>query len=192
MNLPNKITLARLILIPFFMLVFYLQFTGHYIASAVIFAVAALTDFLDGHLARKLNLVTDLGKFLDPIADKVLVLVALIVMLSVDSTAFFGQYGIFVGGIGISIIIARELAVSSLRMLAAKNGTVLAADKLGKIKTFLTDIAIIVLMFSADLIGTGAYTVISISGQVLFILAVLITVVSGISYLVKNKEAFKE
>lgn len=191
MNLPNKITLARLILIPFFMLVFYLQFTGHYIASAVIFAVAALTDFLDGHLARKLNLVTDLGKFLDPIADKVLVLVALIVMLSVDSTVFFGQYGIFVGGIGISIIIARELAVSSLRMLAAKNGTVLAADKLGKIKTFLTDIAIIVLMFSADLIGT-AYTVISISGQVLFILAVLITVVSGISYLVKNKEAFKE
>ena len=78
MNLPNKLTLGRLILIPFFIVAFYLNFTGHYLVALGIFALAAFTDFLDGYIARKYNLVTDLGKFLDPIADKVLVLSALV------------------------------------------------------------------------------------------------------------------
>ena len=130
MNLPNKLTLGRLILIPFFVLAFSLNFTGHYLVALALFGIAAFTDFLDGHIARKYNLVTDLGKFLDPIADKVLVLVALAIMLAdpKHTNLFFqfGAWGFICGGIGVSIIIAREMAVSSLRMLAAKNGKVLA------------------------------------------------------------------
>ncbi|MBE5742149.1 MAG: CDP-diacylglycerol--glycerol-3-phosphate 3-phosphatidyltransferase [Clostridiales bacterium] len=198
MNLPNKLTLGRLILIPVFVLFFYLDFTGHYLVSLGIFAVAAFTDFLDGYIARKYNLVTDLGKFLDPIADKVLVLVALVVMLADPkyTNLFFqhGSIGFILGGIGVSIIIAREMAVSSLRMLAAKNGTVLAADKLGKIKTFFTDVTIIVLLFSGDFltIAKDFGKVVNVIGLVCFGISVLLTVVSGVSYLVKNKEVFKE
>ena len=198
MNLPNKLTLGRLILIPFFVLAFYLNFPGHYLVSLAIFGVAAFTDFLDGHIARKYNLVTDLGKFLDPIADKVLVLVALTTMLAdpkITNLFFvFGSWGFIFGGIGVSVIIAREMAVSSLRMLAAKNGTVLAADKSGKIKTFFTDVTIIVLLFSGDFltIAKDFGKVVNLIGLVCFEISVLLTVVSGVSYLVKNKEAFKE
>lgn len=197
MNLPNKLTLGRLILIPVFVLFFYLDFTGHYLVSLGIFAVAAFTDFLDGYIARKNNLVTDLGKFLDPIADKVLVLVALVVMLAdpkLTNLFFLSKATFIFGGIGVSIIIAREMAVSSLRMLAAKNGTVLAADKSGKIKTFFTDVTIVVLLFSGDFltIAKDFGKVVNVIGLVCFGISVLLTVVSGVSYLVKNKEVFKE
>ena len=193
MNLPNKITLSRLILIPFFVLTYYLDFCGHYFVATAIFAIAAITDFLDGHIARKHNLVTDLGKFLDPIADKVLVLVALTIMLS-DTDIDVFKMNQLIGAIGVSIIITRELAVSSLRMLAAKNGKVLAADKLGKLKTFLTDVAIIILLVVGDLyrISFGFANVIHWVGVGFFILSVIITILSGISYLVKNKEVFAE
>ena len=156
MNLPNKLTLGRLILIPFFVLAFYLNFPGHYLVSLAIFGIAAFTDFLDGHIARKYNMVTDLGKFLDPIA--------------------------------------REMAVSSLRMLAAKNGKVLAADKSGKIKTFFTDITIVIMLFAGDfLVWMPKFgRIVDMVGLVCFGISVLLTIISGISYLVKNKEAFKE
>lgn len=197
MNLPNKLTLGRLILIPFFVLAFYLNFPGHYLVSLGIFAVAAFTDFLDGHIARKYNLVTDLGKFLDPIADKVLVLVALTIMLADPNTNLFlqfGTWGFICGGIGVSIIIAREMAVSSLRMLAAKNGKVLAADKSGKIKTFFTDVTIVVMLFAGDFLTwiPQVGKIIDIVGLVCFGISVALTVVSGISYLVKNREVFAE
>lgn len=198
MNLPNKLTLGRLILIPFFVLAFYLNFTGHYLVALALFGIAAFTDFLDGHIARKYNLVTDLGKFLDPIADKVLVLVALAIMLAdpKHTNLFFqfGAWGFICGGIGVSIIIAREMAVSSLRMLAAKNGKVLAADKSGKIKTFFTDITIVIMLFSGDfLIWSNAFgRVVNAIGLACFGISVLLTVVSGISYLVKNKDVFAE
>ncbi|MBR2385224.1 MAG: CDP-diacylglycerol--glycerol-3-phosphate 3-phosphatidyltransferase [Clostridia bacterium] len=198
MNLPNKLTLGRLILIPFFVLAFYLNFPGHYLVSLAIFGVAAFTDFLDGHIARKYNLVTDLGKFLDPIADKVLVLVALTTMLAdpkITNLFFvFGSWGFIFGGIGVSIIIAREMAVSSLRMLAAKNGKVLAADKSGKIKTFFTDITIVVLLFAGDfLVWTPKFgRIIDMIGLVCFGISVLLTIISGVSYLVKNKDVFAE
>ena len=197
MNLPNKLTLGRLILIPFFILAFYLNFSGHYLVSLAIFGVAAFTDFLDGYIARKYNMVTDLGKFLDPIADKVLVLVALTIMLADPNTNLFlqfGVWGIIVGGIGVSIIIAREMAVSSLRMLAAKNGKVLAADKSGKIKTFFTDVTIVVMLFAGDFLTwmPEVGKIIDIVGLVCFGISVALTVISGISYLVKNKEVFAE
>ena len=197
MNLPNKLTLGRLILIPFFVLAFYLNFPGHYLVALGIFAVAAFTDFLDGYIARKYNLVTDLGKFLDPIADKVLVLVALTIMLADPNTNLFlqfGVWGIIFGGIGVSVIIAREMAVSSLRMLAAKNGKVLAADKSGKIKTFFTDVTIVVMLFAGDFLTwvPEVGKIIDIVGLVCFGISVALTVISGISYLVKNKEVFAE
>ena len=197
MNLPNKLTLGRLILIPFFVLAFYLNFPGHYLVALGIFAVAAFTDFLDGYIARKYNLVTDLGKFLDPIADKVLVLVALTIMLADPNTNLFlqfGVWGIIFGGIGVSVIIAREMAVSSLRMLAAKNGKVLAADKSGKIKTFFTDVTIVVMLFAGDFLTwmSEVGKIIDVVGLVCFGISVALTVISGISYLVKNKEVFAE
>lgn len=197
MNLPNKLTLGRLILIPFFILAFYLNFSGHYLVSLAIFGVAAFTDFLDGYIARKYNMVTDLGKFLDPIADKVLVLVALTIMLADPNTNLFlqhGLWGIIFGGIGVSVIIAREMAVSSLRMLAAKNGKVLAADKSGKIKTFFTDVTIVVMLFAGDFLTwmPEVGKIIDLVGLVCFGISVALTVISGVSYLVKNKEVFAE
>lgn len=197
MNLPNKLTLGRLILIPFFILTFYLDFTGHYLVSLGIFSIAAFTDFLDGYIARKYNLVTDLGKFLDPIADKVLVLSALVVMLADPNTNLFTQFDkwIFIcGGIGVAIIIAREMAVSSLRMLAAKSGKVLAADKSGKIKTFFTDVTIVILLFAGDflILAPKFGRIVNMVGLICFAISVILTVVSGVSYLVKNKEVFQE
>ncbi len=197
MNLPNKLTLLRIILIPFFILAFYLRFTGHHFVALAIFAAAAFTDFLDGHIARKKGLITDLGKFLDPIADKVLVLAAFVVMLADNEGNLFthiGGYGIILGGIGVTVIVAREMVVSSLRMVAAKKGIVLAAEKSGKIKTFVTDIAIIVMLASGGVYAFNADAgfIINVIGLVAFGISVLLTIYSGVSYLVKNRGVFAE
>ncbi len=198
MNLPNKLTLLRLILIPFFIAAFYLGFfAGHYFVALGIFIVASLTDFLDGYIARKYNMVTDLGKFLDPIADKVLVLAGLIVLIADPyETNVFGRIGIIgiiYGGVGVSIIMAREMVVSSLRMMAAKKGIVLAAEMTGKVKTFFTDVTIIVLLLAGDLLNFApdVGVVFDYIGLVCFGISVLLTIISGCSYLIKNKEVFK-
>ncbi len=198
MNLPNKLTLLRLILIPFFIAAFYLGFfAGHYFVALGIFVVASLTDFLDGYIARKYNMVTDLGKFLDPIADKVLVLAGLIVLIADPyETNVFGRIGIIgiiYGGVGVSIIMAREMVVSSLRMMAAKKGIVLAAEMTGKVKTFFTDVTIIVLLLAGDLLNFApdVGVVFDYIGLICFGISVLLTIISGCSYLIKNKEVFK-
>ena len=190
MNLPNKLTILRLIMIPLFVAVFYLTIIPYnYVISAVIFLLAALTDFLDGYIARKYNLVTNLGKFLDPIADKVLVSTALIVML----LPFPNECPIipFYGAIAVAIILARELIVSGFRIVAASNGKVLAADKSGKVKTFTQDVAVVVLLVGADLMP-GLYSVINIVGLAFLGLATLLTIYSGIECIVKNIEVLKE
>ncbi len=189
MNLPNKLTILRLIMIPIFIAVFYISAIPYnYIISAVIFLLAAFTDFLDGKIARKYNLVTDLGKFLDPIADKVLVCSALIIMLAPG----FHQTQIlpFYAGIFVAIIIARELIVSGFRMIAASKGMVLAADWSGKIKTFIQDIAILVLLIGAQF--GGVYSVVNIIGLVLLGIATILTIYSGVECLIKNKNVLKE
>ena len=198
MNLPNKLTMLRLILIPFFIAVFYLGFfTGHYFVALGIFAIASITDFFDGYIARKYNMVTDLGKFLDPIADKVLVLSGLIVLLSdpYETNVFnqLGTIGMIYGGVGIAIIMAREMVVSSLRMMAAKKGIVLAAEMTGKIKTFFTDVTIIVLLLTGDLltIAPSVGMIFDYIGLACFGISVILTIISGCSYLIKNKEVFK-
>ena len=198
MNLPNKLTLTRIILIPFFIAAIYVPFTGHYFVALAIFAIASLTDFFDGKIARKYNLVTDLGKFLDPIADKVLVLSALVVMLGDPHFNVFsnllGSTGLILGGIGVVIILARELTISSLRMMAAKKGIVLAAEYIGKVKTFFTDVTIVVLLVVGGLypISNSVANVINIIGLVGFAISVVLTIISGINYLVKNAGVFKE
>ncbi len=194
MNLPNKISLARIALIPVFIAFYYLTMIPHnYLYATIVFAVAAFTDFLDGYIARKYNLVTDLGKFLDPIADKVLVLTAMILMLTSVSIGPLGG-GILPavsGGVGISIILARELIVSSFRMVAASKKVVIAADKLGKIKTVSQDIALVLLLFSKAFEGS-VFVMIWWIGYALFIFSVLMTVISGINYIWKNRVVFKE
>ena len=135
MNLPNKLTLLRVCLIPFFLLFFYIDIPFHYLISLVVFAGASITDALDGNIARKRNLVTNFGKFLDPLADKVLVLSALAVFVEVPE--------IRVGAIPLIIISAREFMVSGLRLLAADSGIVVAAGIWGKLKTAFTMTAIV-------------------------------------------------
>ncbi len=190
MNLPNKLTILRLILIPVFTAVFFISAIPYnYIISAVIFAIAAFTDFLDGYIARKYNLVTNLGKFLDPIADKVLVSTALIIMLVVPVG---GQVILpFYGAIAVAVILARELIVSGFRMVAASKGVVLAADKSGKIKTVFQDISILVLLVGANAMP-GLYSVINIVGLSLLGIATILTIVSGVEYLVKNRAVLKD
>ena len=189
MNLPNKLTILRLIMIPVFVAVYFLDVIPcNYIISAVIFTLAAFTDFLDGKIARKYNLVTNLGKFLDPIADKVLVSTALIIMLvSVGNVVILPFYMSIV----VAIILARELIVSGFRMVAASKGLVVAADMSGKIKTFVQDIAIVVLLAGADLMSE-TYSVINIIGLVMLSIAGVLTIISGVSCIVKNKQVLKD
>lgn len=189
MNLPIKLTVLRIVMIPLFVAVFFITAIPYrFLISAVIFAIAAFTDFLDGYIARKYNMVTDLGKFLDPIADKVLVSTALIVML----VAGDGEPIIpFYGAIAVAIILARELIVSGFRMVAASKGAVLAADKSGKIKTFFQDMAIIVLLAGKDFMPE-TYSTINIIGLVLLGIAALLTIYSGTECIVKNRKILQE
>lgn len=189
MNLPNKLTLARIIMIPLFVAIFFIDAIPYnFVISAVIFAIAAFTDFLDGYIARKYHLVTNLGKFLDPIADKVLVSTALIIMLVPVGTTLILP---FYASIAVAVILARELIVSGFRIVAASQNKVLAADKSGKVKTFIQDIAILVLLIGADVDAT-LYSVTNIIGLALLGVATLLTIYSGIECLVKNREVLSD
>lgn len=198
MNLPNKLTIARVVMIPLFLLFFYLDvFKGHYFVALAVFAIASFTDFLDGYFARKYHLVTNLGKFLDPVADKILVAAAMIVFLTIPQffTLGLGNWALIVAGCCVALIMGRELIVSGFRMVAADAGIVIAADKIGKYKTVTQDVSLIVLLISQGL-GEffGGYrfvTIINYVGVGLFALATLLTVISGINYIVKNIQVLK-
>lgn len=197
MNLPNKITLTRIFMIPVFVAVFYCGYFSKwcFLASAVVFLLAAATDALDGYIARSRHLVTNFGKFLDPIADKVLVSTALIVILAIPTAfqiAVYGTVGIIVAGVCVSLILARELIVSGFRIIAAGRNLILAADKLGKIKTVTQDLAIALILVAMTFVGTQAGIVLALIGQALLVVSTLLTVVSGVNYLVKNKAVLKD
>lgn len=187
MNLPNKLTILRIILIPIFVVLFYVDFPYHYLLSAIIFSLASLTDFLDGKIARKYNLVTTLGKFLDPIADKVLVSTALIILLAPIGETILPWYMSIV----VAVILARELMVSGFRMVAASKNLILSADKSGKIKTFCQDVSILVLLCGAQFMP-GLYTAVNIVGLSLLGLAGVLTIYSGTHYIVKNINVLKD
>lgn len=176
MNLPNKLTILRVILIPFFLVFLMVPEipAGKWIAL-IIFLAASLTDCLDGYIARKYNLITNFGKFMDPLADKLLVDSALI--------AFVGM-GRIQSWIVI-VIIAREFIISGFRLIASDNGVVIAAGWWGKIKTVVQMVMIWVLI--ADLGGSVIYIV----EQVLIYAALILTVVSLLDYLLKNKDVLK-
>ena len=166
MNLPNKLTLLRICLIPVFVILMLSQVSNFFLISCIIFIIASITDFLDGKIARKYNLVTDFGKFMDPLADKLLVLSALICMIEYD----------LVAGWMVIIIVARELTVSILRAIAADNGKVIAASGGGKIKTTSQMIAIILLLIGANYSNSQIVFV----GTIAMYIATIFTLYSGI------------
>ena len=196
MNLPNKLTVLRMVLIPFMMFFYLAEFIPFGIGkilALVIFVVAALTDLLDGKIARKHNLVTNLGKFLDPIADKILTAAALFMLIAGEVPVIPAPWGVII----VTIIIAREFMVSALRLIAASQGTVLAADIWGKAKTMVQMIAIPICMlipFLVALNGVAGWLILTVKivGWSALGVATLLTVVSGVNYLVKNKQCFKD
>ncbi len=203
MNLPNKITLTRIFMIPIFVAIFFLEgiLPYNYAIAAVVFALAACTDFIDGHIARSRGLVTNLGKFLDPIADKVLVSTAMLLLLTMKSELklFASEWVYIATTVCVCVIMARELIISAFRQIAATRGLVMAADKLGKYKTTFQDISIFILIFAANAQkiffgNTDVYwaSYVEIFGLVLFAVATVLTVWSGISYVVKNKQVLKD
>lgn len=177
MNLPNKLTILRVILIPFFVVFMLFDITGaadKWIAL-VIFCVASLTDMLDGKIARKYNLVTNFGKFMDPLADKLLVCTALICLTSMNRLSV----------IVVLVIIAREFIISGFRLVASDNGIVIAASYWGKFKTVSQMALIIVLIMDLG----GVWNVV---GTVLTWVALFLTVVSLIDYIAKNKQVLTQ
>ncbi len=198
MNLPNKISLTRICLIPVFVLLFFLDgvIPFAYGFAAILFALAACTDFIDGYIARKYKLVTNLGKFLDPIADKVLVSTAMILLLTMQGSLFAKFPNAFDAlyistAVCICVIMARELIISAFRQIAATRGLVMAADMLGKYKTTFQDVSIFLLLLSASVSGLAGDILAGV-GFGLFAVATLLTVWSGISYVVKNKQVLKD
>ncbi|MGN1061390.1 MAG: CDP-diacylglycerol--glycerol-3-phosphate 3-phosphatidyltransferase [Candidatus Coproplasma sp.] len=197
MNLPNQLTILRVLLIPLFVVFFYVEFSGHYFVALAVFAVASFTDFLDGHLARKYKLITNLGKFLDPVADKILVSSAMILMLTAPSffVAYTGSWAHICAGCCVALILARELMVSGFRMVAADAGIVIAADKIGKIKTVSQMVSLILLLLWGGLFNfypnSVFVMVINFMGLGFFALATILTVISGVNYIVKNIEVLK-
>lgn len=194
MNLPNKLTLLRIILAPFFIIAMLVNFPFHYLVAGCIFGIASVTDTLDGKIARSRNLVTDFGKFADPLADKILVLTALVCFLQV------GLLGSF-GAIPVIIVLFREFAVSGIRLVAASSGKVVAANIWGKIKTVSQMVGISVIfamqvvleILGAMKVSTGFVSeVFYYIGNGLIWLSTVFTLISGIIYLKDNISFLKD
>lgn len=220
MNLPNKLSILRIVMVPLFVVAYFLAFTWSPYVALGIFILAALTDMLDGYIARKYNLVTDLGKLLDPIADKILVCAALFciavtnpfrlgiggAVVSVGSSALLSGH-VFLAVSG-TLVLSRELLIDAVRQVAASKGKVVQANIYGKIKTVLLDVSIPFFMATEGLArkleslsiisGTDletlqtAYNVASWVSAILFALAIIMTVASGVVYIVQNRKVFAQ
>ena len=215
MNLPNKLTLLRIILVPAVMAALLIEFPFHFTVAGVLFGIASITDAMDGKIARRDNLITDFGKFADPLADKILVISTLVC---------FVKFGLC-GAVPLVIIIFREFAVTSVRLVAAAKGKVIAANMWGKVKTVCqitaicgifamqTAMDIIALasplghtvpttLFTSGMYTTlgstvydylnGFFTVFNYIGQGLLWVTAVITVISGVKYLIDNKEVISD
>ncbi|MGN0455106.1 MAG: CDP-diacylglycerol--glycerol-3-phosphate 3-phosphatidyltransferase [Ruminococcus sp.] len=192
MNLPNKLTIIRMVLVPVFVAALLIPFPHHFLAALLIFTVASVTDCLDGKIARKRNLVTDFGKFLDPLADKILVISALVCFVGTG----------LCDCILVIIVLFREFTVTSVRLAAASKGKVVAANIYGKIKTVTQMTAIVtvfVMQYFLELISMGIIplnleiyssltAVFFIIGEVLLWISTAFAVISGVVYVYENKE----
>jgi CDP-diacylglycerol--glycerol-3-phosphate 3-phosphatidyltransferase len=175
-NLANKITIVRVLLIPIFVALLKIPFPNHIYLAALLFALAASTDSLDGYIARKRNEITNFGKFMDPLADKLLVASALIVLVEMGKAS----------SIAVIIIISREFVITGFRILAVTEGKVIAASWWGKLKTVTQIIAIMAL-----LLDNFPFIYIGIPfDQIALYVSVLITIISGVDYIYKNREVF--
>ena len=179
MNLPNKLTMLRIILVPVYIIFFMLNW---FIPAMIVFIVASLTDMLDGKIARKYGLVTNFGKIMDPLADKILV---------------YSAFCLFVGHLIIPawmliVILAREFMISGMRTVAASTGTVIAAGMSGKIKTVLQMAAVILLLLAMALTGSGAFRFFYYLAMAVLWASLVMTVYSGLEYVIKNIGVFKE
>lgn len=178
MNLANKITLLRIFMIPVFLVFMLADFAYHMEAALAVFILASLTDKLDGHLARKYNMITDFGKFMDPLADKLLVTGAFLVLIQL------GRIEAWI----VFVILAREFAVTGLRSLAAAQDVIIAASNYGKMKTVTQIVAIVILLldnYPFSLVGFPMDTVMVYA-------TLVITILSGLDYFIKNKRVIMQ
>ena len=196
MTLPNKLTMFRIILIPLMVVVAYVPFfNNNYVGTMsvanliniIIFTVASATDFLDGAIARKYNLVTTFGKFADPLADKLLVVSAMVILCTqLQGT----EFSWFIPGWVIIAILCREFIVSGIRLVAVERGNVIAAGFLGKLKTATTMVALIFLFLYQ--IELGGIVVFGYIGAIMMYLALIFTILSGMEYFWKNRKVILE
>ncbi len=195
MNLPNKLSLLRIFMIPLVMFfILPISYSGdnsfiNFVVSNqlfvadLLFVIASLTDMFDGKIARKYNLITNLGKFLDSLADKMLIIAVLTAFVEINRISSWW----------LMIIVLREFMVTGIRMLAAEKGNVMAAKMIGKIKTTTQMIAVIYLLLEPTFIKLFAHNyIVTTIGNILFIICVIMTVISGFDYLIKNLNYFKE
>ena len=168
MTTANKLTLCRVVMIPIFLVLLYVDFTGHLWAALAVFILASVTDFIDGYVARHYHQITDFGKFMDPLADKLLVMSAM---------AWFVEVG-WMPAWAFFVVIARELAVTGLRLVAVEQGRVIAAAKSGKVKTACTMVGIILMLIFPN----------ATLRLVCVVVILVTTIYSGIEYFVKNKD----
>lgn len=189
MNTATKVTVARIVLIPVVVAVYLIDFPWNKVLACLLFTLTACTDFIDGHIARSRNMVTDVGKFLDPIADKVLVLAFMFILVG-DGT-LPAPYG----AIACLLAMSRDFIISGFRLMAVTKGVVISADVWGKLKTVLLDIGLAVLMISGDAVfdtygdvaeffGKFFY----IAGSAILYAGVVLSIGSGVNYIVKNKQ----
>lgn len=200
MNTPNKLTILRICLVPFFIIFLLTDFTVHkFIIAALIFGIASITDHFDGKIAREKNLITDFGKFADPLADKILVMSAFMCFVELG----------FIGSVVVIIMIAREFIVTSVRLVAVDKGKVIAANNWGKIKTIsqiLSVIVILILQYLLELVATNIIPIVflgsgvkiedlslifNIIGNIFIWISAIFTIVSGIIYVWNNREFVK-
>ena len=174
MNLPNKLTILRIALIPVFVIFMMIQAPLYQFLAMVVFGIASLTDLFDGYYARKHDMVTDFGKFMDPIADKLLVMAALVGLVAFGRVHF----------LAVMILLGREFIVSGMRLVIASKGVVLAADTLGKWKTVAQMIALVLILANGFLAWAWVNTI----GQILLWISVVLSVLSCIQYIWNNRE----
>lgn len=192
MNLPNKLTVVRIVLAPLFLALALWEFPFHYAVSLVVFIAAALTDMLDGKIARSRNLITNLGKFLDPLADKMLTTAAFLLFLAIDKMNVWA----------LMLILTREFMVTSVRLLAAKGGKVIAASMWGKAKTVAQFIAIIFMLTALEFstwqtsvlagvsLPDAVFSVPLVIGEVLIWISTVLSLIAGAEYVWLNREYF--